>query len=885
MRGLGTRRQIIGAGTVALALVVASSGLAACTSSGGGTSSAAPKTLTVDDLTAPIGLGTNDVFFAWQLGGSTARQSSYRLVVREQPRPGTGGHAATVWDSGKVQSEQQAFVPYGGRALDPNRVYTWTAETWNPSGQHNTSTAAHFETGLRDSDWRAHWIRRAADTATRPDLYTYARKEVKLGASPIVRARAFVAADQQYELAINGRRAGKGQAYSYPDAQYYETLDVTHLLRAGAPNAIAATTTWDGATKGHPAGEPGLIVQIDVDHADGSSEQIVTDGTWKVRSGAWLPGTQRDLEGDLVDYTERIDGPAIPVGWEEPGFDDRSWAGATDIGPAGTPPYTHLVPVRTRIVEQPVTPVSLRTLPNGSVVADFGKVYSAIPTVTFHHGTAGHVVPMHAGYLLDPNGSVSTTHGTQHTDMSYSYTERGGGPEQFHPFDYLGFRYFQIDQPGEKLTKDDVVTLARHTFVPDQRAATFSSSNSTIDAEFDLGRHSALYSAQEGYLDTPTREKGPWLWDGFNESTTAMDAFSEQNLTRKSLVEYAQSQDRYWKSVGAVNKIYPTGLGALDINEFTEIYPEWVWQYWLHNGDRSLLQAVYPAVHGVAQYVEHSVAPSTGLVTNLPSTSIYYTFPTVTRLNVLGVNVFRRAADIATILHRPASEVAQLRGWQQALTTATNTKLTRPDGTYVDGLEAGGSQVAAASQDTNASAVVYGVAPSAHVAAVAKYVAGLGMQAPPRTAAEVIEALALAGRDADLVHILTDADIDGWANILKRGATYTWEVWQPSDIIGDSMSHGWGANVLVEIQQALLGVRPTSPGYATFTVDPPTAGLARATGTVPTPYGSIKVQWQRSHGKLTIHVTVPPGTTGKVIRRTGSTTTVGPGSHTLTLSS
>jgi alpha-L-rhamnosidase len=323
-----------------------------------------------------------------------------------------------------------------------------------------------------------------------------------------------------------------------------------------------------------------------------------------------------------------------------------------------------------------------------------------------------------------------------------------------------------------------------------------------------------------------------------------MDAFGEQNLTRKSLVEFAQSQDRYWNTVGSVNKIYPTGLGALDINEFTKIYPEWVWQYWLHNGDRSLLETVYPAVHGVAQYVERSVVPSTGLVTNLPSTSIYYSFPTVTRLNVLGVNVFRRAAEIATVLHRPASEVAQLQSWQQALTTATNTKLTRPDGVYVDGLNADGSQVTTASQDTNASAVVYGVAPSAHVAAVAKYVAGLGMQAPPRTAAEVIEALALAGRDTDLERILTDANINGWANILKRGATYTWEVWQPSDIIGDSMSHGWGANVLVEIQEALLGVRPTAPGFATFTVDPPTAGLARASGTVPTPYGLIKVRWQ-----------------------------------------
>ena len=72
-----------------------------------------------------------------------------------------------------------------------------------------------------------------------------------------------------------------------------------------------------------------------------------------------------------------------------------------------------------------------------------------MPVVAFRGGTSGHVVKMHAGYLLDPDGQVSTTHGTQHTDMSYSYIERGG-TETFHPFDYLGWRYLQIDDPGTR---------------------------------------------------------------------------------------------------------------------------------------------------------------------------------------------------------------------------------------------------------------------------------------------------------------------------------------------------------------------------------------------------------------------------------------------------
>jgi alpha-L-rhamnosidase len=193
--------------------------------------------------------------------------------------------------------------------------------------------------------------------------------------------------------------------------------------------------------------------------------------------------------------------------------------------------------------------------------------------------------------------------------------------------------------------------------------------------------------------------------------------------------------------------------------------------------------------------------------------------------------------------------------------------LTRPDGTYIDGLNTDGSPVAVSSQITNASAVVYGVAPRAHYPAIGAYIAGLGMQAPPQMAAEVLEALAATGRPDDVITRLTDTSTDGWAKILSEGATFTWEVWDPSDLIGDSMSHGWGSNVTVAIQQAVLGVQFTAPGGASVSITPPDGGLASARGTVPTPRGTLSVGWQRTTGarpRDSIAVTIPPGMTAVV---------------------
>ena len=889
---------------MAMLAPLAGGGVAGAASGGPG----APLWLTVDGLAAPVGIGLTDAYFGWHVGDSRrgAVQSAYRIVVSRPTLAGPRhGAAPVVWDSGKIVSTAQAFVTYGGPALAPDTTYRWTVQTWDGSGVGGPlAPAGTFDTGLDDGDWHADWVKRptveALDTPetfnvqnttgvwANKDEYSYVRKEAKLGGSPIVRARAYVSADQQYELYVNGSMAAKGEAYAYPDSQYYETTDITHLLKAGKANVFGIIYGWQGPGKGRPEGTPGVIARMTVLHANGAVDVITTDGTWEVLPGAWLPGVQRDEEGDPVDYTENINGPAEPIGWDKAGYRTLGWQPATIIGPHPTAPWTHLVSVRTRIVYEPVHAVSVSRLASGAIVADFGKVYAAIPSVTFNHGLPGRRVTMHAGYLLDRSGDVSTTMGTQHTNMSYSYVERGSGGETFRPFDYLGFRYLQIDDPGETLTTKSILVLARHDAVPDQNAGTFTSSDKTVDAVFDLGRHSALFTMQEQFVDTPTREKGPWLGDGANESETAMDAFGETNLTRKDLLEFAQSQARFWPN-GAINKIYPTALGAQEIPQGTAYYPEWVWQYWIHTGDRALLTALYPVVVKVSDFFWSNIG-SSGLVGTIPGPTDVPQFPTDTQLNLLADNVFNRVADTADALGRPAVEVANQRERAHELATAINTHLLLPTGYYTDGLDAMGRPVApnddlctcsgaVSPQVNNALAVQLGVVPLSDVTTVNNYIVSMPFSPPVVSAANVLDALRIAGRDSDILHILTDASESGWANILAQGGTFTWEMWHPQDqdVLtpplasllgnGDSRSHGFGSNVLVAIQQTMLGVIPTAPGYASFDVTVPLHALSYAAGRVPTPFGVIEVAWSRpavATRPFKVSVTVPANTKARV---------------------
>ncbi|HET9278645.1 MAG TPA: alpha-L-rhamnosidase C-terminal domain-containing protein [Flavitalea sp.] len=93
---------------------------------------------------------------------------------------------------------------------------------------------------------------------------------------------------------------------------------------------------------------------------------------------------------------------------------------------------------------------------------------------------------------------------------------------------------------------------------------------------------------------------------------------------------------------------------------------------------------------------------------------------------------------------------------------------------------------------------------------------------------------------------------DYWGGMLNLGATSFWEEYNPSKKgaehlamygrpFGKSLCHAWGASPIYLLGKYYLGVKPTSPGYATYLIEPQPGGLKWMQGTVPTPAGSIQV--------------------------------------------
>jgi alpha-L-rhamnosidase len=128
----------------------------------------------------------------------------------------------------------------------------------------------------------------------------------------------------------------------------------------------------------------------------------------------------------------------------------------------------------------------------------------------------------------------------------------------------------------------------------------------------------------------------------------------------------------------------------------------------------------------------------------------------------------------------------------------------------------------------------------------------------------LLDALHNGGRDDALVTDLTDPNRPGYAQILKEGATFTWESWD-ARLVGDSESHGWGATVLSVLQDDVLGARVTTPGGAEITVAAPKSSITKATGVVTTQRGPVPIAWTRTAaGGETIDLTVPANMTATV---------------------
>ncbi|MET8976379.1 glycoside hydrolase family 78 protein [Streptomyces sp. NPDC004539] len=856
--------------------------------------SATPLTVSapaVEHRTSALGIGEDRPRLSWTVESAPENwlQDAYEIEIRPSHGP--------AWSSGRVTGGDSVLVPWPGDApaLTSRERRTVRVRVWGRDGTSSGfGPALELEAGLLSpGDFTAAMIAPAVPELRRPVML---RTSFTLPSRP-VRARLYVTAQGLYEAELNGVRVGDEVLApgwtSYHHRLRYATHDVTGLVGEGA-NAVGVWLAegWFSGRFGIRGGrtqiygeQPGLLLQLEAECADGTRVTVGTDDGWRCAHGPIL--TSGLYEG------ERHDARAEPDGWSRPGFDAAGWQPVRELdfdrsvlcAPTGPP---------VRRVEAR-SPERVLTSPTGRTILDFGQNLAGRVRLRAQ-GPAGTTITLRHAEVLQ--GGELYTRPLHYADATDTYVLRGAGrPEVWEPrFTLHGFRYVEVTGwPGE-LDPADVTAQVVHTDM--RRTGWFGSSDELLDRLHE----NVVWSMRGNFVDLPTDcpqrdERLGWTGDIQVFAPTASFLHDCAGLLTSWLADLAHDQD----ADGTVPFVVP----AIPLPHWTPAWPAAVWgdaavlvpwTLFRRFGDRGVLRAQYDSARAWIDLVASEcdadgVWRRRGQLGDWLDPAAPPEDPWQARTDPLLVaqayfaHSARTLARIAGELGEQADRDRYDAVADEARAAFRRTYLTAEGGPTSD------------TQTACALALRFGLLPDAETAeAVGRRLAELVALEGDRIATgfagtpEICDALAEAGQYDTAYRLLTQRACPSWLYPVTQGATTVWERWDsllPDGTVNPgemtSFNHYALGAVADFLHRTVAGLAPAEPGYRRLRVAPrPGGGLTRAEARHLTPYGDARVGWRLADGLLTVEATVPPNTTAD-LDLPGLREHLGSGTHRRTL--
>lgn len=701
----------------------------------------------------------------------------------------------------------------------------------------------------------AKWIW-AAETSDSQTVYV--RKTFDLKMQPRS-ALLYVTANNRFEAWINGRLVGatsgsKGDLI-WTDVQHFR---VAGYLRKGRNVIAISGKNLDGAA--------GILAIVRVN----GSVILNTGGSWKV--------------------TDRA--PAS-TSWHGRNFDDSNWKNATVVARYGSGVWESsddylahmpIPPNKVTVVSGERQVSGARTLvgskggravisPDRGVkdtlhvlVFDFGKELAGRVQV---YGTRGRHVIITTGESLQECTHKELrldNHGPFHLTLAGDYP--ASTP-------YTAFRYARLQYDGS-----EPLTLTRvrcdFKYYPVQYKGSFDCSDPLLTRIWYTGAYTAHLCMQEDIWDAPKRDRGLWIGDMQVTGQTINVAFGDRFLLERS--------------IGRVRELAQGGrpdsaLPVSNVNSIPGYSAAWfctLAEYYLHQGDKAFLMRQHVKIVSLLKYLQTEFNKqelfdnpykawdfcdwSPGFIIHGPlaraTTDLYI---------ILGVH---KAIYLLNQLGDKAN-AERYEKWERKLVHAARTNL------YDVQMGSFGNRL-----QENVMAILSGVATPQQASAIYRHTVRPGSPAwtvphgksladsevmSPYYGYFVLCTMGELNDEQDALDLLHDY----WGDMLARGTTTWWEMFDPSwphnfKWVIDrlpylSLSHGWSSGPTSFLTERILGVRPTAPGYAEAIVQPNLCELKWVEGNVPTPHGIIHVKAYRSGKRVIVRVKLPAGIRARIV--------------------
>ena len=603
----------------------------------------------------------------------------------------------------------------------------------------------------------------------------------------------------------------------------------------------------DGMYGTHPA----LIAAIEIVYKSGERELILTDDSWQAAKSECLFSGIYD--GEITDA--RI----------EPEFSANA-----EIFDYDKSVLTPLDGVPTREIEA-VAPKRVFVAPNGDNLIDFGQEVTGTVEFTLTANGGERVEIKHAEVLDKDGNFYNANYRTARSEIVY--TAKAGEQTYKAQYTFFGFRYIKLINWPEEIKAENFRAIVMHSDM--KRTGYFTSGHEKLNQLYS----NVIWGQRDNFLDIPTDcpqrdERLGWTGDAQVFARTASINFDTEIFYRKWLRDMASEQ----LENGELPHVIPDALrknGCRNSTAWADAACIIPWELYNAYGNKKLLGEHFPMMKKWHGYVKSRAgkrclwigdehfgdwlgmdAPEgsyTGSTNKDLIASAYYYLITVIMAKTCGVLGMKseQYEKLAERIRRAYKKEYIKRG---RLTSDTQTAhvITINFGIVDDDLELKTRlgkrliELIEAFDDRLQT----------------------GFVGTPY----LLDALTDIGRADKAYTLLLQEKFPSWLFSVNMGATTIWEHWDGMKADGsfwstdmNSFNHYAYGACAAWFYRDVLGVKPTSPAYKTFSIAPiPCEKLGFAKARIETRSGIIRSEWKYTDDGIRYSFSIPDGTTATV---------------------
>jgi alpha-L-rhamnosidase len=399
------------------------------------------------------------------------------------------------------------------------------------------------------------------------------------------------------------------------------------------------------------------------------------------------------------------------------------------------------------------------------------------------------------------------------------------------------FRYVNI-QIDNTVSLDSVSMLYEYSDV--KQRGSFRCNDEEINSIYNIATYTFQLNTREFFIDGIKRDR--WVWSGDAYQSYLMNYylwFDKETAERTML---------------ALRGKDPVTAHINTIMDYTFYWFLGIYDYYLYTGDMSFIKQFYPRMQSLMEYCLER-RNKDGLMEGLPGDWIFIDW--AAGLSKKGEVSFEqlllcRSLETMSICAGLAGDAQGQKQYQQQ---ADELKKKLFDLYWNENKQAlvhsrvDGKQTDNVTRYSNMFSIFFNYFTDAQKQAVKKSVLlndNIQKITTPYMRFYELEALCAMGEQSYVLKEMKDY----WGGMLKLGATSFWEEYNPTKKgeehlamygrkFGKSLCHAWGASPIYLLGKYYMGVKPVSPGYATYIVEPVLGGLQWMEGKVPTPHGEV----------------------------------------------